>query len=112
TIVDQELMTLGWYVHQVRARHPGLLPAFDEAQRIELRDGRVVEGLAIARSDGTTDLLTEHGDQTIPSGEVLGTTRAAPESLYRETRATFHRNPLIASSEDRYLGFPGSRNLR
>ncbi|MCC6650169.1 MAG: DUF2723 domain-containing protein, partial [Candidatus Eisenbacteria bacterium] len=56
-VLDQELMTYAWYVRRVRERHPGLLPPLGGAQRIRLRDGRTVEGWAIARGDSVVDVL-------------------------------------------------------
>lgn len=111
TVLDQELMTYAWYVRRVRAESPTLLPSFIEAARIRLTDGRTLEGLALPRADGHTDVLFERGHATVPTGEIASVVPAAPESLYAATRAGFRRSPLLERSDDRYSGLPASRNL-
>ena len=112
TVLDQELMTYAWYVRRVRAGSPTLLPSFTEAARIRLTDGRILEGLALPRADGRTDVLFERGHATLPTREIASVMPAAPESLYAATRAGFRRSPLLERSDDRYSGLPASRNLR
>lgn len=111
TMLDQELMTYAWYVRRARARHPDLLPPFRRAQRVRLLDGRVFEGLAVPRRDGTVDVLAERGQGTLPAAEVVSVTGMPPESLYLATRATFRRSWPLILVEDRYSGLPGTRNL-
>lgn len=111
TVLDQELMTYAWYVRDVRARDASLLPPFVRAQRVWLRDGRVVEGLAVPRRDGTVDVLAEHGQATLPAGDVVKVAAAGPESLYAATRAGFRNTWPLVPREDRYSGLPGTRNL-
>lgn len=110
-VLDQELMTYPWYVRRVRAVHPGLLPPFGRAQRIRLRDGRMLEGLALRRADGTVDVLAESGQATLAAGEVAWVRETPPESLYAATRAGFREGLLLEPGEDRYSGLPGTRNL-
>lgn len=111
TVLDQELMTYAWYVRGVRAREATLLPPFARAQRVWLRDGRVLEGLAVPRPGGTVDVLAEHGQATLPARDVVKVTAARPESLYAETRAGFRDTWPLPRREDRYSGLPGTRNL-
>ena len=111
TVVDQELLTYDWYVRGLRARAPDLLPPLGRAQRITLRDGRVLEGIAIARADGSVDVIAESGQGTVPAGGVLRVADAPPESLYLVTRAGFRSQWPLAYTEDRYSGLPGTRNL-
>ncbi len=111
-VVDEELLTYGWYVRRLRARHPDLLPDFMRAERIRLADGTLREGVAIARADGTTDLLTEAGASTVPSARVVAVEPAPAESLYRATRASFRAPWPLVLAEDRYSGLPASRSLR
>jgi hypothetical protein len=112
TVLDQQLMSYAWYVRRARRAHPGLLPDFTDAERVRLADGRTIEGLAIARADGTTDLLWEDGHATLPASQVAARAPADPALLYARTRADFRRGALLDAGEDRYSGFPGSRNLR
>ncbi|HET7225883.1 MAG TPA: DUF2723 domain-containing protein [Candidatus Eisenbacteria bacterium] len=109
-VLDQELMSYPWYVRRARAEHPGVLPPLGRAQRIALADGRALEGVAIPRADGTTDLLVENGQRTVPTRAVRAVTDAPPESLFRAARARF-ASGLRESGEDRYSGLPGTRNL-
>jgi len=111
TVLDQELMTYAWYVRRARAAHPDVLPPFARAQRLRLRDGRALEGLAVPRPDGTVDVLAERGHSTLPAADLVAATAAPPESLYLATRATFRRNWPLVTAEDRYSGLPGTRNL-
>jgi hypothetical protein len=111
TIVDQELLTYPWYVRQLRARDPRLLPRLDRAQRITLRDGGTLEGLAIPRIDASVDLLVEDGARTLPEGDIVRIAAAPAESLYRSSRAGFRTGWPLERGEDRYSGLPGSRNL-
>lgn len=112
TVLDQELMTYAWYLRRVRTEHPDVLPAFTDAQRITLTDGRVLEGLAIAHGDSLTDVLFERGHATIPTNTIRSVTAARSESLYAFTRARYLTSPLLERSDDRYSGLPASRNLR
>jgi hypothetical protein len=111
TVVDQELLAYGWYVRDLRARAPGLLPPLGRAQRITLRGGRELEGIAIARADGSVDVITESGQGTMPAANVLRVVEAPPESLYLATRAGFDAQWPLRLVEDRYSGLPGTRNL-
>jgi hypothetical protein len=111
SVLDQELMTYPWYVKRVRERHPGLLPPLGRAQRIGLRDGRLVEGWSIPRRDGSVDVLTEGGQATMPAAEVVRVFPAAGESLFAGARARFRSGWLHDRSEDRYSGLPGTRTL-
>ena len=110
-VLDQELMSYPWYVRQVRARWPGVLPALGRAQRIALTDGRTLAGLAIPHADGGVDVLTESGQWTLPAASVRSVTPEAPESLYLATRASFRHAPFLEQGEDRYSGLPGTRSL-
>jgi hypothetical protein len=110
-VVDQELMAYPWYVRQVRARHPGLLPAFDRAARIVFVDSTATVGVAVDRTDHTTDLLTERGQATVATSSIAEVRPVAAASLYHSTRATFRRDAWLEQGEDRYSGLPGSRNL-
>jgi hypothetical protein len=110
-VLDQELMSDPWYVRQVRARWPDVLPPLGRAERITLADGRRLEGLSIRRPDGSVDVLTESGQWTLPAAGVVSASPAAPESLYRSTRAAFRRAPFLEQGDDRYSGLPGTRNL-
>ncbi|MFN8586882.1 MAG: DUF2723 domain-containing protein [Candidatus Eisenbacteria bacterium] len=111
TVLDQELMTYAWYVRRVRAAHPDLLPPFGAAQRVFLRDGRVVEGFAIARGDSAVDLLTERAQGTARGGEIVRVAPMPAESAFAATRAGFRTGWLREPSDDRYSGLPGTRNL-
>jgi hypothetical protein len=111
TVVDQELMTYGWYLRRLRERDPALLPPFAHAERIRLRDGRRLEGVAIPRGDGTIDVLAESTHATLPRSAVLAVEPASSESLYAATRAHFTRGLAEEHSDDRYSGLPGTRNL-
>lgn len=110
-VLDQELMTYPWYVRRVRAAHPGLLPPLGRGGRVELADGRVVEGVALERDDGTVDVLAERGQATLPARDVRRAAPAEAESLFHATRAGFRSSWLLERSEDRYSGLPGTRNL-
>lgn len=111
SVLDQELLTYPWYVRQVRAHEPGLLPVLTRAQRITLADGRKLEGLVLRRDDGTSDLLTQDGQSTVPSAQVASVTAVASESLYAGTRKAVRTGALLELGDDRYSGLPGSRNL-
>lgn len=111
TVLDQELMTYAWYVRRTRASDPDVLPALGAAQRLTLRDGRSVEGWAIARADSTVDMLTESGHATMRASDVVVRRPARAESLFAATRAGFRGGWLKEPSEDRYSGLPGTRNL-
>jgi hypothetical protein len=110
-VLDQQLMTYPWYVRRARRAHPGVLPHLAAAGRITLSDGRELEGVAIDRADGTTDVLWEGGHSTVPSARVKHRVPADPAGLYGRSRARFRRGPLLEQGEDRYSGLPGSRNL-
>jgi transmembrane protein TMEM260 (protein O-mannosyltransferase) len=112
TVVAQELMTYDWYLRRLRRQHPDLLPPFGRAERIRLRDGTVLEGLALARADGTTDLLVEDGQSTVASSTIAAIEPVAdPSGLYARTRRGFRQSWLLPRVEDRYSGLPGTRNL-
>ena len=110
-VIDQELLSDPWYVRQVRARWPGLLPPLGRAEHITLTDGRRVEGVAIVRPDSAVDLLEEHGQHTLPARDVVSIVPAEPLAMFRETRARFRRGPFLEQGEDRYSGLPGTRSL-
>lgn len=110
-VLDQELMTYPWYVRRARAAHPGVLPPLGRGEHVTLADGRVVEGIAIPRKDGTVDLLTEHGQQTLSARDIADVASVAAETLFAATRAGFRSSALLQTSEDRYSGLPGTRNL-
>ena len=147
TLVDQELMSYPWYVRQLRAREPDLLPDLQRASRITLADGRRFEGVALTRGDGITDLvvqgdltpialeasvaavqgpddgldrpeaarsfaelLARQGVAAVPAVLIASVQPAASESLYATTRAGFRGGSLLETGDDRYSGFPGSRN--
>ncbi len=110
TVLDQELMTYDWYVRRVRARMPGLLPGFGRAQRLRLRDGRTLEGIAILRG-GEVDVIADSAQGTLAAADLASAVEAPPESLYRAARARFRDEPLHRMGEDRYSGLPGTRNL-
>ncbi len=112
TVVDQELLTYDWYARRVRRAHPDVLPPLGAAQRIRLRDGRAVEGMALARPDGRVDLLTEDGAGTVEATEVANVEPATDvAAMYPRTRAAFRNSWLVPPSDDRYSGLPGTRNL-
>jgi hypothetical protein len=103
-------MTYPWYVRRARRSHPGVLPHLAAAGRITLADGREIEGVAIDRADGTTDVLWEGGHSTVASAQVKHRVPADPAGLYARSRARFHRGRLLEQGEDRYSGLPGSRS--
>ena len=136
TLVDQELMTYPWYVRRVRAREPGLLPPFTRAERVTLADGATLEGLVLPRAGGEADLLVasdlsalraarrgeeagpgvtalllRQGVGTVPASAVARVVPAPSESLYAATRRGFRTAAFLEQGDDRYSGFPGSRNL-
>lgn len=111
TVLDQELMTYAWYVRQVQSRDPHLLPRLSGAERIELDDGRHLEGWLIPRVDGRVDVLTEHAQGTLSAARVKRVTPLPPEQAFRETRATFRLGWPRDPSDNRYSGLPASRNL-
>jgi len=110
-VLDQELMTYPWYVRRVRAAHPDVLPPLGRGEQVTLADGRVVDGIAIPRKDGTVDLLSEHGQVTLSARDVAEVAAVAAETLFAATRAGFRSSALLQMSEDRYSGLPGTRNL-
>jgi hypothetical protein len=110
-VLDQELMTYPWYVRRVRAAHPDVLPALGRGEHVTLADGRVFDGIAIPREDGTVDLLAEHGQLTLPARDIANVAPVPAETLFAAARAGFRSSALLEASEDRYSGLPGTRNL-
>lgn len=110
-VLDQELMTYPWYVRRARASHPEVLPPLGRGEHVTLADGRVVDGLAIPRKDGTVDVLAENGQATLQGRDVADVAPAAAESMFVAVRAGFRTSALLEESEDRYSGLPGTRNL-
>ena len=112
TMVNQELLTYDWYVRQLRARFPGLLPALGGAQRIMLRDGRAIDGWTSRRSGGKLALLEETVNSLVDSIDVESISPLAdPSRAFATTRADFRENALLPPADDRYSGLPASRNL-
>jgi hypothetical protein len=111
-VVDQELLAYDWSVRQLRRREPGLLPPLGRGERIHLRDGRVLEGLAVPRPGGMVALLLEDG-QVLASPDAIASVEpvADPTALYARSRAEMPYPWPVEPAEDRYSGLPGTRNL-
>jgi len=111
-VVDQELLAYDWSVRQLRRRQPGLLPALGRGERIHLRDGRVLEGLAVPRPNGLLALLLED-TQVLASPEAIASVEpvADPGALFARSRTEMPYPWPVEPAEDRYSGLPGTRNL-
>ena len=111
-VIDQELLTYDWYVRQVRARYPGLMPPLGGAQRITLRSGRAFDGWVAPRAGGKVALLDEHSNALADSADVIShVPLPANEMAFPQTRAGFRESWLTPRDDDRYSGLPGTRNL-
>ncbi len=111
-VIDQELLTYDWYVRQVRARYPGLLPPLGGAERVTLRNGRVFDGWVARRAGGKVALLDEHSNALADSADVLSyIPMPSSATAFQQTRAGFHEGWLTPRDDDRYSGLPGTRNL-
>ncbi|MEQ1834760.1 MAG: hypothetical protein ABL977_17070, partial [Candidatus Eisenbacteria bacterium] len=55
--------------------------------------------------------LAQQGVVALPAASVVRASAAPSESLYASTRVGFRRAPFLERGDDRYGGFPGSRNL-
>jgi hypothetical protein len=114
TVVDQALLSYDWSVRQLRRRHPDLLPPLGRAERIHLRDGRVLEGLAVPRPGGAVALLLEDTQVLAPAEAVASVEPVAdPAVLFARSRSEMSHPwlALVPPTEDRYSGLPGTRNL-
>jgi hypothetical protein len=111
-VVDQELLAYDWSVRQLRRRQPGLLPALGRGERIHLRDGRVLEGLAVPRPGGQVALLLED-TQVLASPDAIASVEpvADPRALFARSRSEMPYPWPVEPAEDRYSGLPGTRNL-
>ena len=67
-----------------------------------------LERPSVARS--FAELLARQGVAALPTTLIASVQPAASESLYATTRAGFRSGPLLEPDDDRYSGFPGSRN--
>ncbi len=111
-VIDQELLTYDWYVRQVRASYPGLMPPLGGAQRITLRSGRAFDGWVAPRAGGKIALLYERNNALADSADVIShVPLPANEMAFPQTRAGFRESWLTPRDDDRYSGLPGTRNL-
>lgn len=111
-VVDQELLSYDWSVRQLRRRYPGLLPVLGRGERIHLRDGRVLEGLAVPRPGGAVALLLEDTQVLAPADAIAFVEPVAdPAPLFARSRSEMTFSWLVPAAEDRYSGLPGTRNL-
>jgi hypothetical protein len=111
-VVDQQLLTYDWSVRRIRWLHPGLLPPLGRGQRIHMRDGQVLDGLAVPRPGGLVALLLEDGQVLASAREIAAVEPVAdPSALFARSRSELRYPWLVPPSDDRYSGLPGTRNL-
>jgi hypothetical protein len=111
-VVDQELLSYDWSVRRIRRLHPELLPPLGRGERIHMRDGRVLDGLAVPRPGGLVALLLEDGQLLASPREIAAVEPVAdPSALFARSRSELRYPWLVAPSDDRYSGLPGTRNL-
>ncbi len=112
TVVDQELLTMGWYVREVRRRHPGLLPPLGGGERVRLAEGRVLEGKILGRAPGGLRFMTPDRLVSLDSTEIAGIDRdVPPESLFVDRKRAYTNTGLVPPADDRYSGLPGTLNV-
>jgi hypothetical protein len=112
TVVDQELLTMGWYVREVRRRHPGLLPPLGGGERVRLTDGRVLEGKILGRVPGGLRFMTPDSLVRLDSTSIARVERdVPPESLFVARKRAYRNTALVPPAADRYSGLPGTLNV-